>query len=857
MSDGPPPVSETLSWITDRGYYADQTVHYRVVDGQDATTRDLDVQPPIASTLSAQGIDSLYAHQATAIETVRDRENVVVATPTASGKTLTYVLPALERAVNQQGKTLYIAPYRALINDQQETFQTFASELGSDAAVSIGVQTGEVSTQRRREIKQSQPDVLLVTLDQLHYSLLPYANSPRHWRWLFQQLETVAIDEIHMYRGVFGSHASLIFRRLNRLCEYYGTEPDYVCCSATIGNPVEHAAAVTGQPADSYSLVDKDTSTSGDRHYVFWNPPLKDNSSHEYRDGDHDQPPEDALRKQQATTDGGNAQTEAHDSPESSQRDTPADESDTTQDSGEEKRNERDASPFSIPTPVDVGGGERLSNHAESVRLLADLVGKGYQTLVFTESRQGAEQNATWTDSILRERGQHDRADSVYAYHAGLDDDRRRELEAKLRTGDAMGIWSTNALELGIDIGTLDAVLLDGYPGTRMQTFQRAGRAGRGDNECLVILIGSDNPLDQHALGNPDYLFNGGAERAAVNPVNDEILPDHVVCAADEHSLSPADESHFGSDLPAVITTAEDVGRLKRTDGQQVQWTAADTNVQWDTDIRDIDSRQIDLVDRNTGDRLVSLEYTAAVRDAHPNSIYVHQKQKYRVEELDLQDDVAWVESTSTSEITKAIREKEITLQDTITTQSLALEGIDLEATLSKMTVKEVVTGYLHFDYPDDDNPIEKAFDEPLPPSEIDTTGFHLSIPEQVEQQMLSAVEDEDEYLGALHAIEHTLISLLPMEVLCDRRDVGGLSILEHPQTVTGTIFVHDGYTGGAGLTRAAFESLEELLGQVQETIKQCDCDGGCPSCIHSPHCGNANRLLEKESAVVLLEKIL
>ncbi|SEA39852.1 Helicase conserved C-terminal domain-containing protein [Haloplanus vescus] len=849
MRDGPPPVSDTLSWITDRGYYADQTVHYRVVGSQEAVTRDLEVAPPVASALSAQDIDHLYAHQVNAIDAVRAHENAVVATPTASGKTLTYVLPALERAIDHQGKTLYIAPYRALINDQEETFRTMASNLGFDASASVGVQTGDVSTRRRKELRQSQPDVLLITLDQLHYSLLPYAHSPRHWRWLFQQLETVAIDEIHMYRGVFGSHASLIFRRLNRLCEHYGANPDYICCSATIGNPIEHAAEVTGQPIDSYTLIDEDTSSSGDRHYVFWNPPLKDDAIRdEPRDIEADRPPEAALRDQQTTTDGGNSQTKS-DTHETSPTSTP--------DPSTETNGETAESPFSISDPVDVGGGERRSNHAESVRLLADLVGKGYQTLVFTESRQGAEQNAEWTDAILRKRGQRELADDVYAYHAGLDDDRRQELEAKLRGGDAMGVWSTNALELGIDIGALDVVLLDGYPGTRMQTFQRAGRAGRGNNECLIFLIGSDNPLDQHALGNPDDLFDGGAERAAVNPANDEILPDHVVCAAADHYLSPADESHFGDALPDVITTAEEAGRLERTDEQQVRWSATDSNVQWNTDIRDIDTREIDLLDRHRDEHLVSLEYTAAVRDAHPESIYVHQKQKYRVKELDLNADTAWLESTSTNEITKAIREKEVALQDTITTETLALDGGELRATLSKMTVKEVVTGYLHFEYPDDDNPVEKSFEDPLPPSELRTTGFHLSIPDSVENRLLSRVDDDEEYLGALHAIEHTLISLLPMEVLCDRRDIGGLSILSHPQTVNGTIFVHDGYTGGAGLTRTAFESLGELLAQVRETIKMCSCDGGCPSCIHSPHCGNANRLLEKEWAILLLDELL
>lgn len=849
MVDGPPPVSEFLSLLPERGYYAGQPVHHRVVDGTDATTRELQVPAPVRSALALQDIDALYAHQVEAIEAIRAQTNAVVATPTASGKTLSYVLPALERAIDHSGKTLYIAPYRALINDQEETFQSFADSLGFDATVSVGVQTGEVSKSRRRALKRSQPDVLLVTLDQLHLSLIPYAHSPRHWRWLFQQLETVVIDEIHMYRGVFGSHAALIFRRLNRLCEHYGTDPDYVCCSATIGNPVDHASAVTGQPAASYTLVDRDTSSSGDCHYLFWNPPLKGDSD---SGDDSDRPPESALKTQQAVT--GDVGSQPSVGTEPPPAETAGADAGTTGADTRESAETRDG-PLGITTPVDVGGGERRSNHTACVRLLADLVEEGYQTLVFTDSRQGAEQNAERTDTMLRKRGQHEVAEEVFAYHAALDDTRRRDLESQLRAGEARGVWCTDALELGIDIGTLDAVILDGYPGTRMQTFQRAGRAGRGDSECLVVLVGSDNPLDQHALGNPAYLFDGDAERAAVNPANDELLPDHVVCAADEHYLSPADEAHFGDALPEVITAATDNGRLTRTDEQQVRWQTPEADVQWETAIRDIDGRAIDLVDRLQGEHLASLEYGSAVRDAHPNSIYVHQKQKYRVEELDLQSDVAWVSATSTSEMTTAIRDKEITLDEPLTTQTLDLDGADVQATLSSMSVTESVTGYLHFDYPDD-APTEHKFEEPLPPSELRTTGLYLTIPERIEQQLLARMTAEV-YLGALHAVEHTLISLLPMAVLCDRRDIGGLSTVTHPETKTGTIFVHDGFTGGAGLTRAAFESLADLLQRVRETITSCDCTEGCPSCIHSPHCGNANRLLDKAAAVSLLETLL
>ncbi|MCU4971128.1 DEAD/DEAH box helicase [Halobacteria archaeon AArc-m2/3/4] len=839
-----PDIDETVDWLQGRGYYGDQITHQRIVDGQGAETEEISVSDPLSIALRQAGIQDLYTHQVRAIESVRNNKNVVVATPTASGKTLTYVVPAIEHALENEGKTLYIAPYRALINDQSDTFQGFADELGFGTSIELGVQTGETSRTERREIRNSQPDVLLATIDQLHLSLLPYAHGKKHWRWLFQQLDTVVIDEVHMYRGVFGSHASLILRRLNRLCDYYNASPQYICCSATIGNPVEHASAVTGQDESTFTLVDDDGSTSGDRHWLFWNPPIKNNG-----DDENQRAPDPAV--------GPDGEVRAGHDERSPEQIATALSTGTNSTTESTDRSSEPADEVALPSHQEVVGGERRSHHVESVRLFCDLVTKGYQTLVFTAARQGTEQYVDWADKMLRERGQQELADNVHAYHAALNTDRRLVLEEALRSGDARGVWSTNALELGIDIGTLDVVLLDGYPGTSMSTFQRAGRAGRGDDACLVVLVGADDPLDQYTMREPDELFETGAERAAVNPYNDAIRPDHIVCAASDHFLSPDDETYFGTDLPELVTEAESIGRLARVDsGDRIQWRATDSDVQWNTNIRAIDDREIALIDRNRDEQLASLEFGAAVRDAHPDAIYRHQKQTYRVVELDLESDRALLETTSTPEYTRALREKSITIEDTYQTSSTDDYEMAAQATLGKLTVEDTVTGYLRYSDPSDESPQECEFDRPLESRSVETTGLFITIPTDVEATISSQAESQDEYLSALHAVEHALISLFPMEILCDRGDIGGLSTVSHGQTTGGTIFVHDGHPGGAGLTRQAFGQLDVLLEKTLKLLRNCSCRDGCPSCIHSPHCGNANRSLDKQLAIQLLSEL-
>jgi DEAD/DEAH box helicase domain-containing protein len=502
-------VEELLDRLRSRPYYEGQIAATRTEPGRKPEYADLDLESRLASALSDRGIGRLYRHQASAVEAVRDGENVVLATRTASGKSLAYTVPAFERAMDHGGRTLYLGPTNALVNDQAETLDDLARGLGFGSRVSVERYTGQLDDGERREVRDRRPTVLLTTPDMLHYALLPHAH--RLWEWLFRGLETVVVDEVHEYRGVFGSHVALVLRRLARVCERFDADPSLVCCSATIRNPVEHAAAVTGQPAASFALVEQDDSGTGPTHWALWNPP------------EH------------------------------------------------------------------AGGtGRRRSNHVETMRIMADLVTEGHQTVAFTDARQTAERYASETADLLGERGHHGLADSVAAYQAALADERRRGLETGLHDGDLRGVWSTNALELGVDVGGLDAVLLDGYPGTRMAARQQAGRAGRGDDPSLVVVVAGEDQLDQYLARNPSALFDEPPERAAADPENDQLLPDHVRSAARENWLSPDDDRHFGEPFPGVVAdltrwatshagrpTTASVGRTVGREVPSTRWGSA------------------------------------------------------------------------------------------------------------------------------------------------------------------------------------------------------------------------------------------------------------------------------------------
>ncbi|WP_458189596.1 DEAD/DEAH box helicase [Haladaptatus sp. NG-WS-4] len=767
-------MQDTIDWLRERPYYEGQIAHHETLPGHEGEFRDVPLESRLESALHDRGIDRLYRHQAEAVEAIRDGKNVVVATQTASGKSLAYTIPAFERAMDHGGRTLYVGPQNALINDQEETLSELARELGFGSRVSVAQYTGRLDKNEKRAVRDRQPTVVLTTPDMLHYALLPHAH--RLWDWFFEGLETVVVDEVHEYRGVFGSHVSLVLRRLARICDRFDASPQFVCCSATIGNPVEHASAVTGQSDSSFHLVDENTSRTGPTHWLLWNPP-------EYED-------------------------------------------------------ERFG-----------GTTRRRSNHGESKRLFADLVTRDHQTLVFTRARQAAERYAMESADELRRRGEHDLASEIAAYQAALKNDRRRDLESGLHAGEIRGVWSTNALELGVDIGGLDAVLLDGYPGTRMAAFQQAGRAGRGTDPSLVALVAGEDQLDQYLVVNSNEFFAGDPERAVVNPENETLLPKHATSAARETWLSPDDEAYFGEGFPELVADLESAGELERrgTDGG-IRWVYdGDGSPQHEMSLRTIDDREIDLLDRSRNDVIASLPFGDALTDVHSGAIYYHQGQSYEVVNLDLSRDVAELSPTWADYHTRTLHEKEITVEADLEEETLSTHD-DCVVRFADVTVRKRITGFERRNAKRDETLGRESLD--LPELTLRTKALYFTIPDDLERELRSM---DGDFGGAIHAAEHGMISLFPLELLCDRRDIGGLSTPLHPHTGTSTIFIYDGYPGGVGLTREGYETVESLMYNTREMIRACDCESGCPSCVQSPHCGNANDPLDKALAFHLL----
>ncbi|MFC6941863.1 DEAD/DEAH box helicase [Salinirubellus sp. GCM10025818] len=768
-------MEDTVGWLRDRPYYEGQIRTHETVEGREASFAECEVDGRLETALRERGIPRLFDHQVRAVEGVRDGRNVVLATPTASGKSLAYTVPAFERALDRRATALYVAPQVALIEDQAGSLSSLADDLGFASGVTVARYTGRQDRDEKAAIRERQPTVLLTTPDMLHYGILPHAH--RLWDWFVERLETVVVDEVHEYRGVFGSGVSLVLRRLARVAERFDADPQYVCCSATIGNPVEHAATVTGQPEGSFDLVTEDTSATGPTHWLLWNPP-------EYGDGEG------------------------------------------------------------------WGDGRRRSSHTETRRLFVDLVERGFQTLVFTGSRQTAERYASESAKELRKRGAHDAARSTVAYHAALTDDRRREVEAGLDSGEIRGTWSTSALELGVDVGGLDVVLLDGYPGTRMSAFQRAGRAGRGTDPALVVLVAGEDQLDQYLMHDPRALFDGDPERAVSNPENDELLPDHVRCAARENWLSIDDERWFGEGFPDLLAHLESTGDLDRRETPDgTRWTI-DGSPHHSMSLRTIDDRGVQLKDTRRGEVVAKLPFEDAMRDAHRGAVYHHQGRKYEVRDLDLDHGVAELEPTWADYYTETLHEKAITVERDVTGKRLAARE-DVPVRFAEVTMRKRITGFQRRDA-NTGQPIgEEELD--LPETSLRTRAFYFTVPEDAERSMRAASGPFD---GGIHAAEHAIISMLPNEVLCDRRDIGGVSTPMHPHTGRSTVFVYDGYPGGVGLTREAYADIDALLGTTLSMLRSCPCEGGCPACVQSPHCGNANDPLDKGLAIELLESL-
>ena len=753
-----------LRYLKAQSTYSGQIAHIEHIPSREASYAELD-RPLVASLqdcLVENGLLPLYTHQVEAINYARAGRNVMVATSSASGKTLCYNIPVIEAMLTEQGScALYLFPAKALAQDQlrglHELFYPGLFQMGD-----IATFDGDTPQMERADIKK-RARVILTNPDMLHVGILPNHQS---WSRLLRRLRYVVVDEAHTYRGVFGSHVACVLRRLRRLCMFYGSNPRFICCSATIANPGEHAEKLAGLP---FKVVDNDGSPHGGKEFVFWNPPI-----------------------------------------------------------------------------IDEARSVRRSANSEATNLFSELVSNNIRSLTFARTRRLTELIYSYTRRRLAEVNSA-LAKKIRAYRAGYLPQDRRKIEQELFNGHLLGVVATNALELGIDIGDLEATVLAGYPGSIASTWQQAGRSGRGTDMSLSFLIGLDNPLDQYFMHHPDFFFGKSFENALVNPDNPYILRAHLLCAAWEQPLSTDDENYFGSALSRERAELEGRNMLRERRGKWYLSPAIAYPAQ-SINIRSTSGENFAIVDISTDSLLETIEAGVAFFQVHTGAIYLHQGESYLVDELDLADRTAYVMPTSAAYYTQA---KDITDLHVIKITRSRSCG-QVKVYLGEVEVTTIVVGFRKKAQFTEEVIGEEPLD--LPPQHFPTIALWFDLPPEVVARLHKAHLD---FAGGLHAAEHAAIAILPLFALCDRNDIGGVSTSLHPDTGKPQIFIYDAYPGGIGIAEKGFDLVEQLWQTTLKAIAECPCQEGCPGCIQSPKCGNNNKPLDKKAAQLLLEGLL
>lgn len=742
-----------------------------------------DLPEVLRSRLRRAGIVSLWSHQLETLERARAGEHLVIATGTASGKSLAYQLPVFERLLrDEQAAALYLAPTKALAHDQLRAIRAFTLP-----QVRAAVLDGDVARAERDAVRRTA-NWVLTNPDLLHHSLLP---NHRSWADLLHRLAVVVIDESHVARGVFGGHVALILRRLRRLAERYSAAPTFLLASATIGDPGLHAAALTGLHVGE---VTRDGSPRGPLDLGLWRPAFEDRE-----DG------EDRVEE-----------------PAAADEESPA------------------------------GSLARRSLLRESGELLASFVAAEVQTLVFTRSRKGAEVVAVVAKERLGDRSNDQDstrlADRVRAYRAGYLAEERRELEEGLRSGRLLGVAATQALELGIDVQGLDAVILAGWPGTTSSFWQRMGRAGRRGEAAVGVFMAQEDPLDTYLVTHPDDLLTRQPEEAIVDPANPYLLAPHLRCACQEAPLDDEEATRwFGSTASDLLAADVAAGRLRRRGGSHYWISRQRAAAQ--VDLRSAGGPTVRIVDGDTGALIGDVDGARAHRQVHTGAVYLHQGRRFRVRELDLDRHLAVITDASGSTLTTRPRsETDVRVLDE---QRTAAWG-DIEVRLGRVEVTTQVIGYEVLRI--GSSTVLERVDLDLPPLELRTIAVWYAIPDGRLDDVGIAPRRVP---GSLHAAEHAAIGMLPLLALCDRWDLGGLSTARHPDTDRPTVFVYDGYPGGAGLAERAFERRDEHLLLTRRGVGACPCRDGCPSCVQSPKCGNGNDPLDKAGALAVLDLLL
>ncbi|HEY5456456.1 MAG TPA: DEAD/DEAH box helicase [Acidothermaceae bacterium] len=738
------------------------------------------VCPEIVSAYAQLGIEFPWEHQVEAAELARLGQHVVIASGTASGKSLAYQLPVLQALTDgarnrgrlEPATALYLSPTKALAADQLRALDEIALP-----GVRAATYDGDTPYDERSWVR-THANLVLANPDLVHCSMLP---SHRQWASFFRGLQFVVIDECHGYRGVFGAHVAQVIRRLRRVAARYGSYPVFVLASATVSEPAVSASRLIGLEV---MAVTDDASPRGASRFVLWEPPLMAVTGHRF-DADRD-------------------------------------------DDG-------------VPHEATV----RRSTSAETADLLADLVIDGVRTLAFVRSRRGAEAVALAARRALDEVGGN-LGRQVAAYRAGYLPEERRVLERALRHGTIVGLAATTALELGVDVSGLDAVLLAGFPGTRASMWQQAGRAGRAGQESIAVLVARDDPLDTYLVHHPDALFGRPVEAAVFDPDNPYVLGPHLCAAASEWPLTPEDLELFGPTAGDVVADLVE-RRLLRARPTGWFWTKRERACDL-ADIRGSGGAPARIVDKATGQLLGTANAAAADSTVHTGAVYLHQGATFVVRSFDVDDGVALVEPADVDYFTSA---RDITDVRITATSRTTLWGA-AEVSFGSVDVTTQVMSYLRRRVGSGEVLGEQALD--LPERQLSTRAVWWTVGEQ---QLAQAGFGWADLAGAAHAAEHASIGLLPLVATCDRWDIGGVSTALHQDTGRLTVVVYDGYPGGAGFSERGYEAAAIWLTATREAIAACACDAGCPSCVQSPKCGNGNEPLDKSGAIRLLDTLL
>ncbi|HHV60145.1 MAG TPA: DEAD/DEAH box helicase [Clostridiaceae bacterium] len=711
----------------------------------------------LKTALQKRGITKLYSHQAEAIRLVNENKDIVVVTPTASGKTMCYNVPVLNAILqNDESRALFIFPTKALSNDQTSELHEIITEAGID--VKTYTYDGDTPQTARKAIRQAG-HIVVTNPDMLHGGILPHHTK---WTKLFENLKFIVLDEVHQYRGVFGSHLANVLRRVERICRFYGSNPQYICCSATIANPGELASRLTGR---SVEVVDNNGAPTGEKHFIFYNPPV--------------------INKEL---------------------------------------------------------GIRKSSTLEAQRFAETFIKNDVQTIVFARSRLKVEVLVTYLKEILKKKMKN--TDSIRGYRGGYLPGLRRSIEKGLREGSIKGVVSTNALELGIDIGSLEACVMCGYPGNIASTWQQAGRAGRKNGTSAAVLVASSSPLDQFIINNPDYFFNRNPEYGLINPDNLVILYNHIKCAAFELPFEEGEK--FGVETTEEILGYMEEAKILRRVGKRWHWMS-DAFPAADISLRSAANENFIIIDITDPQRKVIGEmdrFTASML-LHEQAIYLHEGIQYQVEKLDFDDKKAYVRQVDVDYYTDADLAVDLKVLDVFKEE----KNGDVLRSSGEVMVTSKVNMFKKIKFHTHENigygPVR------LPELEMHTSSYWVGLPSDM-QNYMSREEAQNGLLG----LSNILANCAPIYLMCDPADINVVPQVRSTFTQRPTVYIYDSYPGGVGFSEKLYELHSELFKTARGLIEKCGCEAGCPSCVGplNEFSGDAN---PKKTTLRLIDIVL